>query len=144
MANNWKIHNINLAVQKLHLKKLFPNSDCTISHSCLRWTVELTPSPMCKTYKAQLTYKLNKNPVVRIIEPELIIPEGRRLPHVFSENRLCLYVEGEWRGDMLLSNSVALWISEWLLHYEIWLITGEWHGGGVHLDRKPYLKNANG
>jgi len=43
-----------------------------------------------------------------------------------------------------LSNSVALWISEWLLHYEIWLITGEWHGGGVHLDRKPYLKNANG
>jgi hypothetical protein len=24
------------------------------------------------------------------------------------------------------------WLLLWLSFYELWLITGEWHGGGVH------------
>lgn len=144
MGNSWKVKNINLTVQTNNLKKLFPNSKFKSSHSCLIWIVELTPSEMSKTYEVRLTYKLGEKPVVEVINPKLIIPEGKSLPHVFSGNKLCLYLADEWRGDMLISNTIVPWISEWLLYYEIWLTTGEWLGGGVHLDRKPYLKEKNG
>jgi hypothetical protein len=31
---------------------------------------------------------------------------------------------------MLIADSVVPWASEWLFFYEIWLPSGEWHGGG--------------
>jgi hypothetical protein len=31
---------------------------------------------------------------------------------------------------MLLATTVLLWAAEWLMHYELWLVTGQWHGGG--------------
>jgi hypothetical protein len=33
---------------------------------------------------------------------------------------------------MLLCQTIVPWISEWLLHYEIWLVTGKWCAGGIH------------
>lgn len=33
---------------------------------------------------------------------------------------------------MLLAKTILPWTAEWLLHYEVWLVTGEWVGGGVH------------
>jgi hypothetical protein len=29
-----------------------------------------------------------------------------------------------------MANSIVPWASEWLFFYEMWLITGEWDGGG--------------
>ena len=76
-----------------------------------------------------------------MLKPELIAPEGKGLPHTYHGKRLCLYYPGidDWRGDMLLSKIIIPWISEWLLHYEIWLVTEKWYGGGKH----P-LKKING
>ena len=34
--------------------------------------------------------------------------------------------------NMLLATTIFPWTAEWLLHYEIWLATGEWTGGGYH------------
>jgi hypothetical protein len=31
---------------------------------------------------------------------------------------------------MSIADTVLPWTTEWLYHYEIWLITGEWTGGG--------------
>ena len=31
---------------------------------------------------------------------------------------------------MLIADTIVPWTCEWLIHYEIWLATGEWHGGG--------------
>ena len=31
---------------------------------------------------------------------------------------------------MLIADTIVAWTCEWLIHYEIWLATGEWHGGG--------------
>jgi hypothetical protein len=47
---------------------------------------------------------------------------------------LCLYHprEKSWHNELLLSEVIVPWISEWLLFYEIWSITGEWKGGGSH------------
>jgi hypothetical protein len=52
------------------------------------------------------------------------------LPHVFGGEDLCLYYEGEWTSEMALVETIVPWASEWLVHYELWLITGEWGGGG--------------
>ena len=35
---------------------------------------------------------------------------------------------------MNIAETIIPWASEWLLHYEIWLATGEWQGGGIHPD----------
>jgi len=134
MADFKEIKRRNLAVQALSLKKMFPKSICSIIHNCLTWEADLTPSPLSKTYKVQVKYKLKKSPDILVLKPKLVVPEGKRLPHTYSGERLCLYYPriGEWRGDMLIVKTIIPWISEWLVNYEIWLVTGTWCGGGRH------------
>jgi hypothetical protein len=31
---------------------------------------------------------------------------------------------------MLIADSTIPWTAEWLIFYEIWKATGDWHGGG--------------
>jgi hypothetical protein len=31
---------------------------------------------------------------------------------------------------MLIADSTVPWSVEWLIYYEIWKATGDWHGGG--------------
>jgi hypothetical protein len=31
---------------------------------------------------------------------------------------------------MSIADTIVPWTAEWLVHYEIWLMTGEWYGGG--------------
>lgn len=33
---------------------------------------------------------------------------------------------------MLIADTYIPWAIEWLYYYEIWLVTGEWCGGGIH------------
>lgn len=141
MAYKQSIRKLNLATQGEILKRLFPASNLHISYSCLIWTADITPSPLSQIYTIQLRYKLGESPQIHVLKPELVAPEGKRLPHTYPGKRLCLYLPrtGEWRGDMLLSQTIVPWISEWLLHYEIWLVTGKWYGGGIHpnIKREP-------
>ena len=133
--NRFKIKHIPLSIQGRNLKNLFPKSYLSIHRNCLTWDANFTPTHLSETYRIQLKYKLKSRPDVFVISPELVIPEGEKLPHIFpSDNSLCLYYPGigEWSGDKLLSNTIVPWISDWLLHYEIWLSCEEWCGGGRH------------
>jgi hypothetical protein len=125
---------INLAVQALNLKKVFPESRYFIRYNCLTWEADLTPSALSNTYTVRMKYKLKKRPDVSVVKPTLIVPDGETLPHTYSGKRLCLYYPkaNEWRGDMLLVKTILPWISEWLLNYELWLATGKWCAGGIH------------
>jgi hypothetical protein len=59
---------------------------------------------------------------------------GEELPHVYPLNTLCLYFGSkEWNASRPVTDLVG-WACEWLFFYEIWLATGEWLGGGIHLD----------
>jgi hypothetical protein len=40
------------------------------------------------------------------------------------------YEPDEWKSNMPLANTVLPWTTEWLYYYEIWLVPGEWTGGG--------------
>jgi hypothetical protein len=42
---------------------------------------------------------------------------------------------------MSLAKAIVPWTSEWLLHYEIWLATGDWRGSGIH-PGKPKKQDA--
>ncbi|NOU58886.1 hypothetical protein [Marinifilum caeruleilacunae] len=130
---------INLGIQRGKLKSLFPSSTVTISKNVLTWKHNLQPSPLSEKYKIKLIYRLGKSPNVYVLSPVLRKRKKEDdFNHLYSEDKqwLCLYYKRarEWDTSMLLADILVPWISEWLLHYEIWSVTGKWNGGGIQHD----------
>lgn len=94
-------------------------------------TADLQPTPMSRHYSINIDYNLGVSPEVRVVTPKLQLhPEAEELPHTFPGDKLCLHLPGEWSPAMHIAKTTVPWTSEWLFYYEIWLITGNWHGGG--------------
>lgn len=132
-----RTHTLNLAVQGLRIRKLFPTSELVVRSNELIWRHAITPSVLSATYSVQLLYVRDDHPNVNVLNPKLALYPGElRLPHVYDTEKqwLCLYRRraGEWKSSMHLADTVIPWICEWLLHYELWLATGTWRGGGIH------------
>lgn len=81
-----------------------------------------------------MRYHPAKPPSVRVLEPALETRNGEPPPHLYRDGSLCLYFPRyrEWNHTMWLLETTVPWTSEWLWHYELWLMTGHWHGGGTH------------
>lgn len=128
-----------LVVQQLALNRLFPTGYALIRHSELVWQGQLAPTPMSRTYHVELRYKMNLFPTVKVVSPKLETRAGERLPHLYRNGDLCLFYPRakEWHSGLLLARTIVPWASEWLFHYEIWLSTGRWCGGGYHQEHKP-------
>lgn len=97
------------------------------------------PSELSQEYIIELTYHVGKDPKVRIVDPALRgRRDGRPIPHLYGDGTLCLYRPryNEWTPVDLIAQTILPWISEWLYFYELWLVTGEWLGGGEHPGRK--------
>jgi hypothetical protein len=73
---------------------------------------------------------MDARPFVWVLDPPLDAGHRERLPHVYSEDRLCLYTPGEWNGSMFIATTIIPWAAEWLFHYEVWKATDRWTGGG--------------
>lgn len=123
-----------MAIQGLQLRNTFPDSSCTFGHGSLVWEGAIQPTPLSDSYRMRLEYRHGELPNVRIIEPEIQSRNGSHPEHLYPDGSLCLFYprHREWNHGMLLARTVVPWASEWLLHYEIWLKTGEWCGGGIH------------
>lgn len=135
MGNKYfKDNPISPVVQLVMLKQLFPGSKGSVKNNLLTWIANFIPSPMSQEYSVKIMYKLKSAPKIYVIKPTLVKPEGEKLPHVYPGDRLCLYYpkHREWHSKLHLADTIVPWISEWLLHYEIWLATGKWHGRGEH------------
>jgi hypothetical protein len=134
-----KINRKSLIIQEHTLKAVFPESTI-IRHreESLTWIHSITPSPLSETYKVKLQYLKDNGVKVYVINPKpLVLAKGKSvLPHVYDsvKQQLCLYYprKNEWNMGMLLTESIIPWISEWLFHYELWVGTGDWKGGGIH------------
>lgn len=121
------------------LKSYFPNSEIKRKgeHE-ITWIGTVTPSPLSASYTLKLHYKFNNGAKVYVINPKpLQMAEGKeKLPHVYStqEQQLCLYYPdyNEWNTGMYYVRTLIPWACEWLVHYECWVATGTWHGGGIH------------
>lgn len=135
-----RISPISMAAQMVRLTKAYPSSKASLKRDVLRWVVDLMPTPLSRTYRVKLEMHKDGKPKVRLIQPTLQTRDGERCPHLYPDGVLCLYLPGafEWTKEMQLVETIVPWISEWLAHYEVWLATGEWTGGGKH----PEIKNA--
>jgi len=101
----------------------------------VQWTGPLKPTAISVTYTVQITYEMPNRPEIRVLSPELKPRlDCDRIPHVFSENKLCVHQAHEWSGRKILAMTIVPWISAWLYFYEIWYATGLWLGEGTHPD----------
>lgn len=127
------------------LAKYYPNGVVkTQTPHRLVWETDIVPTPNSVTYRIRIDYHINHSPKVYVIEPPILArPEGvEELPHVFNteKQQICLYYGrlGEWDSTKFLAREIVPWASEWLMFYELWLITGEWLGEGI-----PHGKSRN-
>lgn len=113
------------------LRAHWPSKSLTVRRNTLRWVGTLRPSEVSPDYTVSLAYTLNKSPTVHVLDPQLDPGHRERLPHVYSEDRLCLYTPGrDWNRSMSLAETIVPWAAEWLFNYELWRATGDWTGGG--------------
>lgn len=124
--------------QFVSMKRLFPGDELKLGHNNFTWVGYLKSSPLGNSYKVKIVLEKDKNPDVFIVDPvKLALAEGKtKLEHVYDhqKQKLCLYYFDDrgWNSTKLISNTIIPWTIEWLYHYEIWLVTGDWLGGGKH------------
>lgn len=131
---------LTLVQQAVALHQRFPTAQRPrVQADRLTWFWQVKPSPCSVTYTIRMVVQGVHGPKVHVVDPPLQRAEGEeQLPHVFEEDRLCLYYDDEFdRRRDLLAETVVPWVSEWLFFYEQWLTTGEWHGGGIHPGEEP-------
>jgi hypothetical protein len=120
---------LSAAQQAFALHARFPDAKGALKAGRLVWTGLLQPTPLSRSYRVEISYGPGREPRVRVLE-SLATREGKSLPHVFADGTLCLHEPGEWSNGMYIADTTVPWTAEWLANYEIWLATGDWHGGG--------------
>lgn len=117
------------------LRELYPQGKVVSMHPNLIWICDLKPSFLSKTYTIRVEYKLNAQPIITVIKTKLSRGGADKLPHVWSDSLqfLCLHFpqEGKWTAKDNIADTIIPWASEWLFHYELWEISGNWSGGGT-------------
>ena len=90
----------------------------------------IQPDENCPSYKIKIRYRFGKVPHVHVVEPEI---KRTSATHVYKGGSLCLYFpeEQQWTDDQLIADTIIPWTAEWLLYYELYLISGKWEGPEV-------------
>lgn len=112
------------------LDRYFPHGQTTLKAGILRWTGELHPSEVSRSYLVDIRYAQPRFPNVLVRRPRLVPDTDGRLPHIYRDGSLCLHEPGQWAPGDPIAKTILPWTCEWLLHYEFWLATGAWHGSG--------------
>jgi len=124
-------------MQLIKIKEVFPDLEIKKSKgNNFEVIIKLRPTPISKQYDVKICFDKYLGVNVYVINEELEIAENRsKLPHIyppFDAQRLCLYSpkKKQWTREKLLISTIVPWASEWLQFYELWLINGDWLGGG--------------
>lgn len=139
----------SLPVQVLSLRQKYPASHIQSSYQRMTWSAVVQPEEWCRTYSLKLCYVKGSTPKIYVAEPNLhILSEGKRIPHLYNQEQqhLCLYLPGRaiWTPYKLLADTMVPWALSWLVFFELWLATGEWHGrafGHAGDDPTFYVEN---
>lgn len=115
--------------QRSTIERDFPFIECQISKVTNRLNCYGTfqPHPACNRYEVAIIQKAGEPPKVFIRKPEIRYSSAI---HVFPDKSLCLFDPREktWTRDTLISETIIPWINEWIVFYELYLITGKWLG----------------
>lgn len=94
-------------------------------------------------YTLYIEQKLSYAPRIYILHPEIDESDLVAI-HTFSKVyiawykrelvRICIsHHRDNWSHFVPLSQSYIPWAIEWTEFYELWLLTGEWFGEGIHV-----------
>ena len=127
---------LNIARQLADLQRLYPHGEGRLIANRLIWHCVLQPSAFSRKYLLEVTYLLGEFPTTIVLDPSpRELAGGRKPPHVYagSGDPLCLFYPAarEWSSSMPISRTIVPWACEWLLHFEAWLYSGVWEGGGT-------------
>jgi len=133
-----------MAIQAAGLRRLFPKGETAMRQNSVSWLGGLAPSDYGRTYTIEMIYKRGDSPKVWVREPNLKELAGEKLlPHVYDQKtqQLCLFLPGcgLWSSEKSIASTIMLWAFLWLQYFELWLITGEWHGRGEHPHSKETI-----
>lgn len=117
----------------------YPESSGRILHGGrLVWWATVKPSAISDIYQVFIDAKPRMFPQVWVSGGAIDrCSDLSSVPHKFdcgeepSRIRVCLQYH-DWSSDQLFTETVMPWCCEWIVHFEIWMATGEWHGGGIH------------
>ena len=133
---------LSTTTQAQQLRSLFPGCKLEVKRRKLVWCYDLQPTAISRRYTVKIKYHPNSKGVMTpdnyvMFPKHLPLAEGEfKLPHVYcnESQRICLYDwrQKEWNPTMSLATTIVPWASEWLYFYEVWVMTGEWYGGGNH------------
>jgi hypothetical protein len=100
----------------------------------LIWRQTVKSSPLGGRYLIEVRWLGVGKAHVLVVSPRISHPEGKRIPHTYPDIDglvcMCLHLSEEWSGRQSIASTVIYWAIEWLYYYELWVATGEWHGGG--------------
>ena len=127
--------------EKKELEAHYNFLDCQIKSqkNQVTWIVTGSYNQTGINYTYKVVYNGKVPPKVWILSPALV----ENPPHIYKDMSLCLYFppEQRWRyGASSLYSHTIPWVHEWILFYEIWLITGNWeHPEVKHTTSKKQL-----
>ncbi len=109
----------SLARQAFALRARFPEAKTKLTPTRFTWIAALQPSELSRIYTVRVTLADCRFPKVEVLDPALEGRPGESIPHLFSNGSLCLHLDHEWSGDMMMVDTTVPWTCEWLLNYEI-------------------------
>jgi hypothetical protein len=109
------------------LREKFPFLNSRISGLELTCRGRIQPTEHCPNYRIEIRYAPWNSPEVRVIDPKIKFTQGA---HMYHNDTLCLFDWHEqlWQKNWHLHETIVPWAAEWLLYYELWLLTGKWLG----------------
>ena len=129
---------MTLAQQKFALERAYPDAHCELNRGVLIWRAVVRPTALSRQYQVKIWCDENHQPRIVVSGDSLRGLSNSDFPHKYDIDethrlvRVCLYLPSEFDPMKSFSDTLVPWAVEWLFHYEIWLATGEWRGGGVH------------
>ncbi|UXX80886.1 hypothetical protein N7E81_07205 [Reichenbachiella carrageenanivorans] len=130
-----EIKDIPIHLQEAALKSKIPECDLFLDKNYLRARGQLKPSPRSCWYSYEIKYRFRDNIKILILNPKIKMEvNGKKAEHLYKDGSLCLFFPKakEFNSKKLIVDYIIPWVSLWLFFYEIWLVTGEWKGGGIH------------
>jgi len=141
-AVKYRNRHLSVAQQAFAIHSLLPDAKVTFKgNDGIDIHTVIQPTPMSRRYAVRIAYRAGGVPDVFVLTELTLHPDADVLPHTFPGDKLCLHLPGQWRPDMYLAHTTVPWTSEWLLYYELWLVTGRWDGGGHGEPRNDVLSD---
>ncbi|MEW6159358.1 MAG: hypothetical protein AB1813_18180 [Verrucomicrobiota bacterium] len=126
-----------VVIEQALIREKFPCLQTRIKGLELICRGRIQPTEQSDAYRVEIRYSPWNSPNVRVINPAIPFTPGA---HMYSNGTLCLYDwrEQPWQKRWHLHETIIPWTAEWLVFYELWLLTGKWRGkSATHGTPKP-------